>query len=88
MPFRKGDILEIISKDEEEWWSARDKQGRVGQIPVKYTAKVTNGEPPLPTHPQIPVVIFITIIIIYSFFLLTKVCPLASLHVLVRCFAL
>lgn len=54
LPFRKGDILEIISKDEEEWWSARDKQGRVGQIPVKYTAKVTNGEPPLPTHPQIP----------------------------------
>nr|KAG5689902.1 hypothetical protein BaRGS_023650 [Batillaria attramentaria] len=44
LPFRKGDILEVISKDEEEWWTARDRQGRVGQIPVKYTSKVTNVE--------------------------------------------
>lgn len=45
LPFRKGDVMEVISKDEEEWWTARDNHGRVGQIPVKYTTKVqeSNG---------------------------------------------
>jgi proto-oncogene C-crk len=43
LPFKKGDILEVISKDEEEWWTARDRHGRVGQIPVKYTQKVTEA---------------------------------------------
>ena len=45
LPFKKGDILELIAKDEEEWWTARDKHGRVGQIPVKYTCKMpqSNG---------------------------------------------
>ena len=44
LPFNKGDILEVISKDEEEWWTARDRHGRVGQIPVKYTTKVAEGQ--------------------------------------------
>ncbi|XP_076471567.1 adapter molecule Crk-like [Babylonia areolata] len=45
LPFSKGDILELISKDEDEWWTARDKHGRVGQIPVKYTTRMqeSNG---------------------------------------------
>lgn len=33
----------MISKDEEEWWTARDKNGRVGQIPVKYTMKISQS---------------------------------------------
>ncbi len=40
LPFRKGDILTIISKDEEQWWTARDSQGRTGSIPVPYVQKV------------------------------------------------
>ena len=40
LPFRKGEILEIISKDEREWWTARNAQGQVGQIPVPYVSKV------------------------------------------------
>ena len=39
LPFKKGDLLELISKDEEEWWTARNRHGRVGSIPVSYVAK-------------------------------------------------
>ena len=46
LPFKKGDILELIAKDEEEWWTARDKHGRVGQIPVKYTCKLQSNVDP------------------------------------------
>ncbi|XP_045174808.2 adapter molecule Crk-like [Mercenaria mercenaria] len=36
LPFKKGEILVIISKDEEKWWQAKNKDGRTGQIPVPY----------------------------------------------------
>ncbi|KAL8614461.1 hypothetical protein ACOMHN_007797 [Nucella lapillus] len=36
LPFHKGDVLELISKDEEDWWTARNSHGRVGQIPALY----------------------------------------------------
>ena len=36
LPFKKGEILEIIEKPEENWWNARNEKGRVGQIPVPY----------------------------------------------------
>ncbi|KAL4225709.1 hypothetical protein ACF0H5_016398 [Mactra antiquata] len=39
LPFKKGEVLEIISKDEEKWWQAKNKDGRVGQIPVPYVVK-------------------------------------------------
>lgn len=56
LPFRRGDVLEIISKDEEEWWTARDKSGRVGQIPVSYTTRVTesNGTTSAPPVTEAP----------------------------------
>lgn len=40
LPFRKGEILTIISKDEENWWTARNIQGQTGSIPVPYVSKV------------------------------------------------
>ena len=40
MPFRKGEILTIVSKDEENWWTARNALGQTGSIPVPYVAKV------------------------------------------------
>ena len=40
LPFRKGEILEILTKDEDKWWMARNKEGKVGQIPVPYVVKV------------------------------------------------
>ena len=36
LPFSKGEILEVVEKPEENWWNARNSQGRLGQIPVPY----------------------------------------------------
>ena len=40
LPFKKGEILTIVSKDEEPWWTARNSLGQTGSIPVPYVAKV------------------------------------------------
>lgn len=40
LPFRKGEILTIVSKDEEQWWTARNALGQTGSIPVPYICKV------------------------------------------------
>ncbi|KAK1883438.1 Crk-like protein [Dissostichus eleginoides] len=42
LPFKKGEILIILEKPEEQWWSAKSKEGRVGMIPVPYVEKL-NG---------------------------------------------
>ena len=34
--FKKGDILYVLRKDEEEWWFAKHQDGRTGSIPVPY----------------------------------------------------
>lgn len=36
LPFTKGEILEIIGKPEDNWWTARNSKGQEGQIPVPY----------------------------------------------------
>lgn len=41
MPFKKGEILYVLNKDEDQWWTARNAQGMVGQIPVPYVQKVS-----------------------------------------------
>ncbi|KAJ3606078.1 hypothetical protein NHX12_028121 [Muraenolepis orangiensis] len=51
LPFKKGEILIILEKPEEQWWSAKSKEGRVGMIPVPYVEKFTRqlphpGQPP------------------------------------------
>ena len=43
MPFKKGEILTIISKDEEQWWTARNSLGQTGSIPVPYITVVSNN---------------------------------------------
>ena len=43
MPFKKGEILVIVEKPEEQWWSARNKDGRVGMIPVPYVEKLVRA---------------------------------------------
>lgn len=42
LPFKKGDILTIISKDEDQWWTAKNAHGQKGSIPVPYVQKVNN----------------------------------------------
>lgn len=39
LPFKKGDILRIWEKPEEQWWNAEDGEGRRGMIPVPYVEK-------------------------------------------------
>ncbi|XP_057323491.1 adapter molecule Crk [Microplitis mediator] len=39
LPFRKGEILTVISKDEEQWWTAKNNVGQKGSIPVPYVQK-------------------------------------------------
>lgn len=39
LPFRKGDILRVLEKPEEQWWNAANQDGRHGMIPVNYVEK-------------------------------------------------
>lgn len=41
LPFRRGEILYIVNKDEDQWWTARNSQGHIGQIPVPYVQRVS-----------------------------------------------
>ncbi|CAL1541333.1 unnamed protein product [Lymnaea stagnalis] len=60
LPFKRGDVIEVISEDEDEWWTARNSNGQVGQIPVRYTQVVsqlnlesTQPPPPVSTNTQV-----------------------------------
>lgn len=41
LPFRKSEVLDVISKDEKDWWTCRNSRGNVGQVPVPYVSKVS-----------------------------------------------
>lgn len=41
LPFRKGEVLVVISKDEDQWWTARNSLGKTGSIPVNYVESVS-----------------------------------------------
>uniref|UniRef100_H0WFQ9 CRK like proto-oncogene, adaptor protein n=1 Tax=Otolemur garnettii TaxID=30611 RepID=H0WFQ9_OTOGA len=43
LPFKRGEVLMIIEKPEEQWWTARNRDGRVGMIPVPYVAKLVRA---------------------------------------------
>jgi hypothetical protein len=47
LAFKKGEILYIISKDEDQWWTARNSIGQTGQIPVPYVELVSFNSPTL-----------------------------------------
>lgn len=40
LPFKKGEVLVILERPEDQWWRARNKDGRVGMIPVPYVEKL------------------------------------------------
>ncbi|XP_029817129.1 adapter molecule crk [Manacus vitellinus] len=61
LPFKKGDILKIWDKPEEQWWNAEDSEGKRGMIPVPYVEKYRPSSASVPTliggnqdssHPQ------------------------------------
>ncbi|CAG0913478.1 unnamed protein product [Notodromas monacha] len=43
LPFKKGELLEVLTKDEEQWWTARNSIGQRGSIPVPYVQKVNDS---------------------------------------------
>nr|XP_018908186.1 PREDICTED: adapter molecule Crk-like [Bemisia tabaci] len=43
LPFRKGDILTIVAKDEEQWGTAKNCLGQTGSIPVSYVHRVSTN---------------------------------------------
>ncbi|KAF9404689.1 hypothetical protein HW555_014217 [Spodoptera exigua] len=40
LPFRRGERLMVINRDEEQWWTARNSLGRTGSIPVPYVQRI------------------------------------------------
>ncbi|GBP31087.1 Adapter molecule Crk [Eumeta japonica] len=40
LPFRRGERLMVINRDEEQWWTARNAHGRTGSIPVPYVHRI------------------------------------------------
>ncbi|CAH2099011.1 unnamed protein product [Euphydryas editha] len=40
LPFRRGEKLMVINRDEEQWWTARNALGRTGSIPVPYVQRL------------------------------------------------
>ncbi|KAJ7990272.1 hypothetical protein DPEC_G00298600 [Dallia pectoralis] len=45
LPFRKGDVLRVLEKPEEQWWNAQNMEGRAGMIPVPYVEKFRPASP-------------------------------------------
>jgi len=43
LPFEKGEILSLIRKDEEQWWTACNSRGQKGLVPVPYIERVLHG---------------------------------------------
>jgi len=51
LPFKKGETLTIISKDEEQWWTARNSLGQTGSVPVPYITVIEKSHPSMPPPP-------------------------------------
>ncbi|XP_046892369.1 adapter molecule crk [Hypomesus transpacificus] len=45
LPFRKGEVLRVLEKPEEQWWNAQNGEGRAGMIPVPYVEKYRPASP-------------------------------------------
>lgn len=55
LPFRKGDILRVLEKPEEQWWNAANQEGRAGMIPVPYVEKYRPASPTATAPPAVGV---------------------------------
>jgi len=43
LPFKRHEILIVISKDEDQWWTARNSLGQTGSIPVPYVELIDDS---------------------------------------------
>lgn len=65
LPFEKDEILTLIRKDEEQWWTVQNSRGEIGLAPVPYVVKYTGNddgwnsvsspEPVMPVDPVNPI---------------------------------
>ncbi|XP_043280395.1 adapter molecule Crk [Venturia canescens] len=46
LPFRKGEILTVVTRDEEQWWTAKNSLGQMGLVPVPYVQKYEDEAQP------------------------------------------
>lgn len=44
--FKKGDVMTVVRKDEDDWWFAKHEDGREGSIPVPYVEIVEDHSLP------------------------------------------
>ncbi|CAM9419163.1 crk-like protein [Lampetra fluviatilis] len=49
LPFQRGEVLLVLDRPEEQWWTARNRAGRAGMIPVPYVERWAPPLPPAPT---------------------------------------
>ncbi|XP_063693945.1 crk-like protein [Bolinopsis microptera] len=49
LPFRKGELLYVIEKPEEQWWEALNQEGKTGSIPAPYVTVESTVPPPVST---------------------------------------
>lgn len=54
LPFRKGEVLRVIQKPEEQWWNAANQDGRQGMIPVPYVERYRPASPTGQTAAVVP----------------------------------
>lgn len=40
LPLRRGDVLEILDKEDDPWWTARNGSGKLGLIPKNYVNEI------------------------------------------------
>uniref|UniRef100_UPI00358EE108 crk-like protein n=1 Tax=Myxine glutinosa TaxID=7769 RepID=UPI00358EE108 len=55
LSFRRGELLLVLDRPEEQWWTARNRDGRAGMIPVPYVERWVNPSPCIRVaHPPPP----------------------------------
>ena len=42
MPFEKLEILTLVRKDEDQWWTMCNSRGQAGLVPAPYIERVCN----------------------------------------------
>lgn len=65
LPFQRGEVLTLVRKDEEKWWTVKNQYGRTGLVPVPYidqydaeaAARITQHVTSYPSPTVLPTVV-------------------------------
>jgi len=53
LPFKKGELLYVLEKPEEQWWEALNQEGKIGSIPAPYVVSESTRSGVVPTSAPI-----------------------------------